>query len=57
MLSKFVLYKNNYTCKRLPLGTGCNDVTRTGSLPLSTVPNSEAHVSPLQHANAPEKMK
>lgn len=39
----------------LPLGTDCKLVIRTGSPRLRTDPNSEAQVSPLQHAKAPAK--
>lgn len=41
----------------LPLGTLFLVVMRKGSLVPITVPISEAHVSPLQHANAPVKRK
>ncbi|KYQ58616.1 hypothetical protein ALC60_02261 [Trachymyrmex zeteki] len=37
----------------LPLGTFFLVVMRKGSLMPITVPSSEAHVSPLQHADAP----
>ncbi|EZA58065.1 hypothetical protein X777_01446, partial [Ooceraea biroi] len=41
----------------LPLGTLFLVVMRKGSPVPVTVPNSEAHVSPLQHANVPIYMR
>lgn len=38
----------------VPFGTFLNVVIKTGSVLARTVPNSDAHVSPLQHANTPE---
>lgn len=39
----------------VPFGTLFNEVTRIGSDFDSTVPNSDAQVSPLQHAKTPMK--
>lgn len=39
----------------VPFGTLLNEVTRNGSDFDSTVPSSDAHVSPLQHAKTPVK--
>lgn len=45
------------TTSLLPLGTRRNEVMRKGLLPPTTVPNSEAQVSPLQQASEPENNK
>jgi len=50
-------YLPKFASEFLPLGTLFLVVMRKGSPVPITVPNSEAHVSPLQHANAPFQMQ